>query len=128
MQLSRGAKELRQGVQVELVGEHLDDDLHKVLLRNDVLAVDDLLEDGGQDHVLVHVDLDALELREADEVRTDKDAEVAALHLALLALARVALVLQPHPELVHLDEVGKHKADRVLEVAAWPYGISTWHR
>ena len=29
----------------------------------------------------------------------------------------MALVLQTHPKLVHLDEVGKHERDRVLQVA-----------
>lgn len=95
----------------------LDDDLHEVLLGDNVLAVDDLLEHARQDEALVHAEVDALELAEADEVGADEDAKLLALHLTLLALARVARVLQADPELIHLDEVGQDEADRVLKVA-----------
>jgi hypothetical protein len=34
-------------------------------------------------------------------------------------------VLQPHPQLVHLHEIGQDEADRVLEVALWPLAIAS---
>lgn len=96
----------------------MDDDLHKVFLGDDVFAIDDLLEDVGQDDALVHVEIDAVELAEADEVSADEDAELFALHLAPLAVLGEALVLQSDPELVHLDEVGEDEAEAVLQVAS----------
>lgn len=116
-------QERRERVQVELIGEHLNDNLHEVLLRDHVLTAHDLLEHGGQNDALVHVDVDALELRQADEICTDKNSQVPSLGFTLLAFSRVALVLQPDPELVHLDEVGQDETDRVLQVTGRP-GVS----
>ena len=106
---------------MKVVREHLDDHLHEVLLRDDILAVDHLLEDRWQDRVLVELERHAIELAQAHEVRADEDAQFAALCLALLALARVAEVLLTHPELVHLDKVGENKRDAVAQLAggAW---------
>lgn len=97
---------------------HLDDDLHEVLLCDDVLAVDDLFEDAREDDAAVHLEVDAVELTQADEVGPDEDAELAALEFAAVAVAAQAGVLQADPELVHLDKVGQDEADRVVEVAA----------
>jgi hypothetical protein len=80
-------------VQVKVVREDLDDDLHQVFLRNDVFTVDHLLEDTGKDEFAIRLQVDPLELRQADEVGADEDAEVFALDLALLAIPRVTRVL-----------------------------------
>ena len=52
---------------------HLDDHLHQILLRDDILADDDLLEDAGKNRLRVHHQVDAVELAEADEVRADEN-------------------------------------------------------
>lgn len=98
-------------------GTHLDDDLHQILLGDNVLAVDDLLQYRGEYVPLVHVQIDAIELGETDEICADEDTQVTTFHLALLAVARVTLMLETHPELVHLDKVGEDERNRVLEVA-----------
>ena len=72
---------------------YLDYNFHQVLLRNDVLAIDDLFQNTGEDSLLVHIQIDAVELTEPDEVGPDKDAQIAPLVLALFAFPRVALVL-----------------------------------
>jgi hypothetical protein len=36
----------------------------------------------------------------------------------------MSLVLQPHPQLVHLDEVGQDEADGVLEITLGPLAIT----
>ena len=61
----------------------------------------------------VLVNGDEVELREADEVGADEEPELLALLFALLAVPRVALVLHPHPQLVHLAKVHQDKVDRV---------------
>ena len=66
---------------------------------------------------LVDVKVNAVKLAEANEVGADKDLELTALTLPSLAVLGVALMLHPHPELVHLDEIGQHKRDRVVNVA-----------
>ena len=66
---------------------------------------------------MVHVQIDAVELGETDEIGADEDTQVATLHFALFAVARVTLVLETHPEFVHFDKVGEDKGDRVLEVS-----------
>ena len=45
---------------------HLDDHLHQILLRDDILADDDLLKDTRKDHGLVHLQVDAVQLTEPD--------------------------------------------------------------
>jgi hypothetical protein len=100
-------------MQVEIIGKDLDYHFHQVLLRNDVFAVDHLLQDTGQDELAVCIEIDPFELGQADEVGADQDAQVFALNFALLAIPRVARVLQSDPELVHFDKVGEDEADRV---------------
>jgi hypothetical protein len=112
---------LEHGVErgeLKLVREHLNDALHQILLRNDVAAADDLLEQAMQHNVGVQVDVDAVELAEAREVLADEQAQVLALGLALRTLRGGAVVLETHPELVHLGEVLQHKLDRVAHSAA----------
>jgi len=36
----------------------------------------------------------------------------------------MSLMLQSDPELIHLDEVGQHESNRVLQVPARPKGIN----
>ncbi len=111
-------EERAQGAKVKVVGKDLDDHLHEILLCDDIFAVNDLLEDGREDGALVHLEIDAFELAESDEVGADEDAQLFAFHLAFLAVSGVTLMLQSDPELVHLDKVGEDKADAVLEVTA----------
>jgi len=66
---------------------------------------------------LVDVEVDAVKLAETDEVGADENLELTALALPPLAVLGVTLVLHPDPELVHLDEVGEHERDRVVDVA-----------
>jgi hypothetical protein len=72
---------------------HLDYDLHQVLLRNDVLAIDDLLQNTGKDGLLVHLQIDAIQLAEPDQVGPNKDTQIAPLVFAFVAFPRMALVL-----------------------------------
>lgn len=132
-----GGEKRPEGVQVEVVGEdlcrgrarqpslrrsrngasggrYLDDDLHEVLLRNHIPTPDDLLQHPRQNPTDVHVQIDAFELAQPDEIRADQDPQLLSLQLALFALTGMPLVLQPDPELVHLDEIRQHERDRVL--------------
>lgn len=84
---------------------YLNHNLHQILLRNHIFTINDLFQDSGEDAVLVHFEVYAVELGESDEVGTNQDTEVAALHLAFFAVAGVALVLETNPEFIHLDEV-----------------------
>lgn len=97
---------------------HLDDNLHEIFLGDHVLAVNDLLEDAWEDRATVHLEVDAFELAQPNQVRPDQDPKLPSLHLPPFAVARESRVLQSDPELVHLDKVGEDEADRVLEVAA----------
>ena len=65
----------------------------------------------------VHVQVDAFQLRQPDEVGSDQDSEVFTLNLPSLSLPRMSLVLKSYPELVHLDKVGQDEAYGVLEIA-----------
>src|SRR5258706_4859925 len=64
---------------------HLNHDFHQVLLSDDVLAIDNLLQNTGKDSLLVHIQIDAVELAETDEVCSDEDAQIAPLELTLFA-------------------------------------------
>jgi hypothetical protein len=100
---------------VESVGDEretdLDYDFHEVFLGNHILTLNNLLKNGGKDGILVEFQIDTIQLREPNEVCADQNAKVFALSLALLAIARVSLVLKSHPELVHFDEIGELKTD-----------------
>lgn len=96
-------------MKVELVGEdlprvmslpvkksltaHLDNNLHEVLLRNDVLAAYDLLQDAWKDDLLIQLEIHAVQLAQTDKVGSNKDAKFLALHFAFLPVARMTLVL-----------------------------------
>ena len=54
------------------------------------------------DEVTRHAD----RLRRAACGSLSADTQLAALHLALFAVARMALVLETNPQLVHLDKIG----------------------
>jgi hypothetical protein len=52
---------------------YLDDDLHKILLCNYVLAVDNLFQYTRKNCPLVHVQIDSVQLAETDEVGPYED-------------------------------------------------------
>ena len=68
-------------------------------------------------NLLVFVHVDALELAEPHEVGADEDAQLAALLLSALSVARMALVLHAHPQFVHLREVEQNEVDGVVHSA-----------
>lgn len=86
----------------------------EVLLGQNVATLHDLLEQRVE-YLLVVVQVD--QLTEPDQIAAYKQLQLLALFGPLLALPRVALVLQTHPQLVHLDEVCQDETDRVLQVA-----------
>ena len=69
------------------MNDYLDNHFHEVFLRNDVLAADDLLQDAWEDIRLVHVEIHAVQLAQADEICADEDTEVFAFQFAFLAVA-----------------------------------------
>jgi hypothetical protein len=89
----------------------LDYDFHEVFLGNRILTLNNLLKNGGKDVILVELQVDTIQLRESNKVCADQNTKVFALSLALLAIARVSLVLKSHPELVHFDKIGELKTD-----------------
>jgi hypothetical protein len=99
---------------------HLDHDFHEVFLGNNILALDDLLENGGEDGISVELQIDAVELREANEICANQNTKVFPFRLTLLAVARVTLVLKAHPELIHFDEVGELESDGIFQISRWP--------
>ena len=104
------------------VGEktHLDHNFHEVFLGDNILALDHLLKNSGEDVILVKLQINAVELRKANEVCADQNAKVFTLGLALLAVARVTLVLKAHPELIHFNEISELEADGILQITSWP--------
>ena len=111
-------EELLERPDVELIREHLHDGVHQVRLRDLVLAVDHLLQNPGQHHLVVQREVHPLELRQDEEVLPDEVAQLAPLPLAPLAVALRPAVLHPHPELVHLREVLKDEIHGVADVPA----------
>lgn len=62
MEIRTCPQERSEGMEVEIIGEDLDDYFHEVFLRDDVFAVDDLLEDGGEDGPSIHIEVGPFEL------------------------------------------------------------------
>jgi hypothetical protein len=97
---------------------HLDHDFHEVFLGNNILALDDLLENSGEDVILVELQINAVELRKANEICADQNTKIFPFGLTLLAVARVTLVLKAHPKLIHFDKICELKGDRILQISS----------
>ena len=69
------------------MNRYLYDNFHQVLLRNDILAADDLLKNARENVALIHVQVDAIQLTKSDQIGTNENAEVPTLHLAFLAVS-----------------------------------------
>jgi hypothetical protein len=50
---------------------HLDHNFHEVFLGNDILALDNLFKNGREDAILVELQINAVKLREANEICAD---------------------------------------------------------
>jgi hypothetical protein len=98
---------------------HLDHDFHEIFLGNNILALYHLLENGGKDAISVELQINAVELREANEIGADQNAKVFPFGLTLLAVARVTLVLKANPELIHFDEISEFEGGRILQITSW---------
>jgi hypothetical protein len=70
-----------------MVNADLDNHLHKVLLRNYIFAIDNLFENTREDSLLIHAEINAVELTEADEIGADKDSQLFALKFPFLAVS-----------------------------------------
>lgn len=68
-------------------------------------------------HLFVLVHVDALQLAEANQVGAHQDPQLLSLLLPLLSVPAVALVLHPHPQLVHFSKVQENKVDGVVDFA-----------
>jgi hypothetical protein len=75
-------------------------------LRNDVFAINDLLQDAWQDSLLVNLQIDPVQLAEPDKIGPDKNAKFTTFHFSLLAIPRMTLVLEANPKFIHLNEIG----------------------
>lgn len=115
-----GVKELLQRLQMILIGEGLDNTLHKVLLGEGIFADDDDVEDARQHNLLVDVVCDAFETAQSDDILTNGDTELVPFNLSLLSVFVRGKMLKTHPEAVHLRHVLKNELDGVVDVAASP--------
>lgn len=68
-------------------------------------------------YLFVFVHVDALQLAEADQVGAHQDPQLLSLLLPLLSVPAVALMLHPHPQLVHFGKIQENKVDGVVDVA-----------
>lgn len=68
-------------------------------------------------YLFVLVYIDALQLAEPDQVGPHQDPQLLPLLLPLLSIPAVALMLHPHPQLVHFGKVEEDKVDGVVDVA-----------
>ena len=73
-------------------------------------------------HLFVDLHIDGLKLAESQQVGAHQQTQLLALALPTLPVPRVALVLHPHPQLVHLGEVEQDEVDRVADLSARPGG------
>jgi hypothetical protein len=98
---------------------NLNDDFHEVFLGDHVFAVYDLLHNTWQDCVFIQRQVNSVQLGEPNKICADEDAEFSSFQLAFLPIARVPLMLETHPELVHLDKVRDDESNRVVQIASW---------
>ena len=112
---------------MEIFREDLDHRLEQVLLRDRVVAANDLVHQGRQDalrltarawpHAGVVLRIDALQLREATKVGTHQHLQLLSFMLARFLVARLA-ALHADPQAVHLHEVAQDAVYAVVHVAA----------
>ena len=79
-------------------------------------------------YFLVELRVDGLQLRETDKVSPHEYPQLQPLLLPPLLLLGVALVLHPHPELVHLGKVLEDEVDGVLHRSIIPAQSSQCHK
>ena len=65
---------------------YLDNDFHEILLSNNILAVDDLFQDAREDGLLVHFQVDPIQLTKSDQIGSNEDAQFTSLHFALFPI------------------------------------------
>ncbi len=94
---------------------YLYDTLHEVLLCNSIPALDDLLQEVGQNVFLIVARVYTLQLGQTYEVCTHEDTQLQSFLLPPLLLSCVALVLHTDPEFVHLGKVVEDKCDGVFD-------------
>ena len=92
--------------------------LKEILLCEYVTALNHLLQKRRKNDVLVCLEIH--KLAKPDQITAYEELQLFALLSSLFAFTRVSLVLQPDPQLVHLNEVGDDEGDRVLEVTFGP--------
>lgn len=90
----------------------------QVLLRKNIAALDNLLQQRLQDPGLIAFEID--QLAKPDDIAAHQQFQLAALLHPLFPFPRGTLMLQPHPQLVHLHEIRQDEVDRVLQVAFGP--------
>merc|ERR1711963_34626 len=72
MKLATCGKKIIQGCQVHFVRKDLNDALHEVLLRDGISAGDHLLQNARQHGLLVHVNVDVVQLRQTDQIGSNQ--------------------------------------------------------
>lgn len=70
-----------------MIRANLNNHFHKVLLRNHIFAIDDLFENTGKNSLLIHAEINAVELTEADKIGADEDSQLFALKFTFLAIS-----------------------------------------
>lgn len=95
-------------------------------LKNETSVVTpDIRGTSEKRHLFVALHVDTLQLAEAHQIRAHQDPQLLPLPLPLLAVPAVALVLHPHPQLVHLGEVEQHEIHGVADVAGCFFTVQT---
>jgi len=88
---------------------YLNNNFHKIFLRDDIFAIDDLLENAWKNGFLVHFQIHAIQLTQPNQICAYQDTKFATLHLTFLAVPRMTLMLESDPKLVHFDKVGQNE-------------------
>lgn len=84
---------------------NLNNNFHQILLRNYIFTINNLLQYTRQDILLIHIEIHTVQLGQSNKVGTNQNTKFFSLNFAFFAIARMALVLETDPELIHLDEV-----------------------
>lgn len=96
---------------------YLDDNFHQILLGDNVFTVNHLFKDARKNHSLVQVQVHAVKLTESHQIRPNKDTEFASFHFTFFPVARMSLMLETDPKLIHLNEVGQNERYRILKTS-----------
>ena len=102
-----------------LIGEHLNDTVHQILLSHCIFANDYDLQQLRKHYTFVQVESESIKMAKSYDVLSNSHSELISFNLSHLQTFLGAEMLKSHPQSVHLAHVLKDEVDCVIDIPAF---------